>query len=188
MLREQSVGRELIHSCVCLLLLPVLPHLGVLCQGWVPCAVVAIPGVWKLEKTCLMLWTSPHVMPDLPYEVLLDTFVSLRWSEEELGVFIWEDCCCCPPLGNWWYHWSVPHFCKKHVTVSLDADLFCQRSKVYYRGRQHMFFSLCHVDLFKEFILWTLGGAMTNAPQLSLARAKPHSTETLLWFWFRFYF
>lgn len=49
-----------------------------------------------------------------------------------------------------------------------------------------MFFSLCHVDLFKEFILWTLGGAMTNAPQLSLARAKPYSTETL--FWFCFYF
>ena len=146
MLTEQSIGREFICSCVWLLL---LPHLGVLSLG--KCLFLLWPsqlgGSWRKHGNALNFstcyaWFSPL---SVPWSLCQPEMI--RGST---GHFHVRSLLLLPGPRKKVIYLVSPAFRKKCFIVSVDVDLFCWASQVYYRVVGGMFSGLCHVDLYKE--------------------------------------
>lgn len=77
-----------------------------------------------------------------------------------------------------------PAFRKKCFIVSVDVDLFCWASQVYYMVVGVMFSSLCHVDLYKEYILRTLLGEVAMRMLSAVTEGNPSCPMPVFYFSF----
>lgn len=145
-----------------------------MCSVWGKCLLLLWPsqlgGSWRKHGSALNL--STHYSWFIP--------LSAPWSlcQSEMirgstGHFHVRSLLLLPSPRKQVIYLVSPAFHKKCFAVSVDVDLFCWAYQVYYRVVEAMFSSLCHVDLYKEYVLRTLLGEVAM-PMLSAV------TDTIL--------